>query len=335
MTFAARIGISTVGLLLAAALMTGGCNTKPHFPTTADKPFDPVKVMAVDKNDPQEMETITALEKARAQYRYDMQVLEGYYLKIGNLDKYNWARDERANLEEARTFEWENLPQIIAPQGANVANADERDLVEHAYASRRAYMQAVEDAIVMYRAKRHDFKLRVVLVMKERLDTIRLFPYFPESMLPGRELRCTEVIPEAEALYAEGQKLFWEGKGLAHTFITTSYKKERRACQLLLELVYNHPTSVRTPMAAYYIAEINKEYFKENTLAVFWYERAWTWDKHLPEPARFQAATVYDSHLRNYAKAVWCYDQSLRYDPKRFMNDAHCRNRIQELTNGQ
>ena len=98
------------------------------------------------------------------------------------------------------------------------------------------------------------------------------------------------------------------------------------------KLIHDYPQSTKIALSAYYIADINKEYFRENTLAVYWYERAWTWDPHITEPARFQAATVYDIHLHDYAKAVECYRLSIKYDPWRLRDPEYAAKRIEELT---
>jgi tetratricopeptide (TPR) repeat protein len=224
------------------------------------------------------------------------------------------------------------VPEVTAPAGETLTNADERLLVEYAVTARNAYIDSVNKVIVYYKNTRQDFKGKVIENMRDRLDPINLYPYFPEAMLPPRDLKPVDVIPEAEAMYTKAEKLFWDGKGLLHIFITTSYEKERQAAVLFQKLIHDYPRSIRIAMSAYYLAEINKEYFRQNTLAVFWYERAWTWDPNLPEPARFQAATVYDIHLHNYTKAVECYRLSLKYDPTRPGNRWLCEKRVKELT---
>ena len=316
--------------LVALGLFIGCIDEKPAAPRTAN--WNSVKTLSVDLADPEEASAVTEVEKNRSNYAYRLEVLQGFYHKIGNLDKWKWADSERKNLSDVKTFEWENVPMVMSPTGESLVNADERLLVEYAVIARSDYIAAVENVIKLYDQKRQTFKAQVVANMRDRLDPIRLYPYFPDSMLPPKDLRPTEEIPAANELYEKSEKLFRQGKGIVHTFITTSYEKQREACIGSMKLIRNYPRSTKIAMSAYYIAEINKEYFKENTLAVYWYERAWTWDTHLPEPARFQAATVYDIHLHNYAKAVECYRLSMQYDPTRFRNYEYSQQRIHELT---
>lgn len=319
---------ATLAFIISMILM--GCDTKPGIPRTAS--WDKPQAISVDKNDAEELAAVTDMETARSNYKYRLEVLRGFYHKVGNLDKWKWSDSEFKNISQAKLFQWENVPDIVAPAGESLTNADERLLVEYAVSARNQYISCVQKVVRIYDDKRDTFKASVIRNMQDRLDPVRQYPYFPEAMLPPRDMKGTREIPAANDLYDQAVKMFWEGKGWAHTFISTSYEKERQACMKFMQLIQLYPQSTKIAMSAYYIAEINKEYFKENTLAVYWYERAWTWDPHLPEPARFQAATVYDVHLHNYAKAVECYRLSMKYDPTRLYNYEFSRNRIAELT---
>ena len=98
--------------------------------------------------------------------------------------------------------------------------------------------------------------------------------------------------------------------------------------------MYKYPDSTRIALSAYYIADIYKEYFNENLRAMWWYERAWQWDPHVPEPARFQAATVAE-RVHDYPRAIEYYKASLEYDPPRWGNAGHARDRIEKLQAGE
>lgn len=329
--FVKRTPAIAIALGLAWSTLLIGCWDKPATPPRTDD-WRQVTLLSVEKTNPEEVTAVTNMETARANYRYRLEVLAGYYNKIGHLDKYNWAMAEWGNLNNAKVFTWENVPEVQPPTGESLSNADERLLVEFAVAARNEYIDSVNKVLKMYEARRQDFKAKTIANMRDRLDPIKLYPYFPDAMLPPRDLKPVEVISEAEAMYAQAVGLFKEGKGWAHTFVSTSYEKERQAAVLFQKLIHDYPRSTRIAMSAYYLAEINKEYFRQNTLAVFWYERAWTWDPNIPEPARFQAATVYDVHLHNYAKAVECYRKSMQSDPGRLGNYEFSKNRVAELT---
>ncbi len=329
----------TLWLLLLLTVFTVvfiGCNNtppdvvneKPGMPPADD--WSTPKSIMVD--DPEEKAAVTEMEKDRANYKYCLQVLAAYYHKFGNLDKETWADSEYKNLCEAKVFQWENVPEIVMPSGESVGDADERLLVERVVGARNKYIEDTDVVAKLLAAKSDSYKLKVIRVMQARLDPICLYPYFPEAMLPSRDLRPSVQNPAADQLFQEALELFQLGKGWAHTFWSTSYPRERLACVKFMKLIRDYPQSTKIALAAYYIAEINKEYFRENTLAVYWYERAWTWDPHITQPARFQAATVYDFHLRDYAKAVKCYEMSLKYDPYRWGDPSFATDRIKALT---
>ena len=105
-----------------------------------------------------------------------------------------------------------------------------------------------------------------------------------------------------------------------------------KAVVLFRDVIDHYPHSTKIALSAYFIAEIYKEYFNENTRAVKWYERAWQWDKNITEPARFQAATVYDLRLKNPKKAIECYRAAIKDDPWRLANREYAQDRIKALT---
>jgi hypothetical protein len=99
-----------------------------------------------------------------------------------------------------------------------------------------------------------------------------------------------------------------------------------------MDLVHTYPTSTRIALSAYYIGEIYKEYFDENYRGVLWYERAWQWDPGITQPARFQAAVVYDYRLHHRGKAVELYRLVLQDETFNVTNTLFAERRIEELT---
>ncbi|MCL2701259.1 MAG: hypothetical protein FWE88_06150 [Phycisphaerae bacterium] len=323
-----------LSVVLCSSVFFAGCwqytsRTKP--PDTLSSGKAPT-VMLI--NDPEEEAAVFAMESARADYLNCLKLLQAYYFKIGNLDKERWAGKEYKNVASTRTWEWEGLPPVAGSIGADMNVETEHSLVEPLMSARRDYKARVDAVIKMYEARGgpHEYKARLMVTMKRRLDPVFVYPYFPELQLPPLSLRGTEVIPEAEQLFDDAKALWgWWGGGKIAPAIS-NYDKQRRALATFMQLVEEYPTSRRIALSAYYIAEIYKEYFKENALCVFWYERAWTWDPHVEEPACFQAATVYDFHLYNFAKAVECYQMSLdRPDPGRLGNRWYAQSRIKAL----
>ncbi|MCJ7544644.1 MAG: hypothetical protein MUP47_08815 [Phycisphaerae bacterium] len=317
--------ISLIGVLVC--LLAVGCDAPPPAPRAADN-----KSLAVRQDNPEEVRGALALETARVAYEHRLEALRSYYERVGNADKYQAAGNELKTLRQAQMFRYGDLPEIVPPERASLEGVDERLLVEYVVSARRAYLTAVDQLIALYERQGNVYRATFVKSIKERFDPIRIYMYFPTAEIPPQDLRPQDAIPEADAMFAEARKLFLEGKGLLHTFVTTSYRRERRALVLFMELIEKHPTSNKIALAAYYIGDIYKEYFNEDVRAVLWYERAWQWDPKITVPARFQAGTVYDLRLQNPEKAVECYAGAIAYEQFNQSNVRYATQRIVELT---
>ncbi len=321
--FATVVGF--FGILVLAV----GCDVPPSPPSTPSG--GAVKDITVAAGDADELAAVTELERARVNYKYRLEVLHSYYDSVGNMDKSVWAQNELDNLEKAHTFKWEGTPKVVPPEGESVENADERLLAEYVVDARNQYLQAVENLGKFYADKGYALKQKLVVNMQKRFDPVRTYMYFLSAEIPGAEIGPTEVVPEADRMFEQALKLFHEGKGIAGPF-TTNYNKERKALMIFRDLLTQYPRSTKVALSAYYIGDIYKEYFDEDIRSIYWYQRAWEWDPNVTEPARFQAATIYDIRLHNHAKAVELYRDALKYDPPRLGNRDYAERRIKELT---
>jgi tetratricopeptide (TPR) repeat protein len=314
------------------ACVLAGCNTPPDPIKTPDGKA--VQVVTIQADDPVEVAGVTTAETARADYRYRLTVLKDYYFKVGNMDRMAAADNELKNLEAAQVFRFQGV-EVTPPQGESLTSADERLLVEESLAARTEWLGSLDRLLEYYRSpEKHDsFKARLIENVKARFGPVRQYSYFIEGEVPGPELQPTAVIPEADALYARAIKLYNDGKGILRTFVTTDYEKERQAVALFRELIQKYPTSTKIALSAFYIGEIYKEYFNENTRAVKWYERAWQWDRFITEPARFQEAVVYDIRLHDPTHAVPLYRRVVKgEDPWRAGNVEYAQDRIETYT---
>jgi hypothetical protein len=320
---------TAVGFL--ACCLLAGCDSPTQPPRTAN--FKLPGTLAVDPGNPAELAAVTRTEKARVNYRYRINVLQGYYLRTGNMDKHRWTERELENLAQAHTFMWEGAPVVEPPVGESLADADEHLLVEYAVAARKDYVKAVAELVSLYQqTDPNSYKARRVANIQARFDPVRTYMYFLEAEIPAKGRRPVEVNPEADQMYARAMKLYSDGKGILRTFVTTDYQKQRQALGILLTLVHKYPRSTKIALSAYHIGEIYKEYFREDIRAVHWYERAWQWDANITEPARFQAATVHDFRLLNRAKAVELYRQAILHEQFNASNTRYAHQRIAELT---
>lgn len=317
------------GLALGWAM--AGCDNLPEPPKTADNQVP--AALAVSPGNQDEATVVLAAEKTRVAYRYRLTVLADYYRKTGNVDKLKWASAELDNLAQAQTFKWEGVPEVLPPVGESLANADEPLLVEYLVGARHEYQKAMADVLDFYkRTGVNSYKAQRVANAIQRLDPVRLYMYVLQAEIPPADVKPIEVIPQADKMFAQGVALYQEGKGLLHMFITTDYKKERQALLILVDLIQRYPRSTKVAQAAFYIAEIYKEYFNENVRACQWYERAWQWDPSITLPARFQAAVINDYRLYNRAKAIELYRQVIQHEQFDSSNVSFSHRRIRELT---
>jgi len=328
MTSAGRLA-PCAAVLFALSLLPG-CDL-PSAPPTTPK-GNRVQTLQVTPSDSAEQQAASELEAARINYRYRLEVLRAYYNKVGNADKYRWTGNEIDNLDQAWTFSFGGLAEIKPPAGESLEEADERMLVEYLVAARRDYLKAVAAMEDYYQQARRDFQAKLMRNVQARFDPVRMYMYYFAAEVPPEQARPVAVIPEAETLFADGLKLFQEGKGLLHFSATTSYAKEREALTKLLTLVSDYPTSNKVPESCYYIGDIYKEYFNEDVRAVQWYRRAWQLDPNLEKPARFQAATVYDFRLQDKERALECYRLAIKYEQFNSSNIRYSQQRIGELT---
>lgn len=318
--------LRTAAAIVCACGFMIGCDTRPR-PVRLSF-WRSLKVLGVAPGDRTELTAATASEKARINYLHRLKVLQAYYDRVGNMDKHVWAANEIENLQEAHWFRWEGIPNIEPPKGENIADADERLLAEYLAQTRKAYDRAMTELLGLYERRGEAFKASVIRRVRERLDPVRRYTYIFPAEIPGSDLKPSEVIPAAQTLFEKALSLHLGGKPLPGV---TFYPKQREALMMFYDVVRKYPTSTRIPLAAYYIADIYKEYFNENIRAVRWYERAWQWDPTITKPARFQAAAVYDLRLHNKEKAVEIYRQVLKHETFNESNVQFARERLREL----
>ena len=320
--------------LFVCSFLTG---CRGPFERLADKPPLPpknasgkrVKFLDLTSAPQAEVGAATRLETARVNYEYRLQVLEGYYSKTGDNTKLTWARRERKNLGKVQTFTWVGIDDIKPPKGELVAGADERLLVEYVVAARKDYLQALAELRRFYESTGAGFRAALARNMQDRYDPVRTYMYFLNAEIPGPDLMPAAVIPAADKLFQEARSLYRSGRILP---AFTDYRKQRRALVLLRRLVDEYPTSNTIAEAAFLIAEIYKEYFREYVRAAHWYQRAWQWDPNITRTARFQCATIYDFHLQNKAMAVECYRGVIEHEQFNWNNVRYSHQRIEELT---
>jgi len=287
-----------------------------------------ITAVPVNPSDATEIARVKDLLGARAMYRRSLNVLHAYYVKRGAIDKDRWSDRELENLEKAQPWQFVGVDQPAPLPGQSLENVTEAALVEQVIADRENWKDAVDRLARHYAAGGMGFKQSAVENIRRRFDPIHEYDYFLNAEIPPDSLRPTEVIPAADALFADAVKLHERGKPLPGI---TSYPKQRRALLMFRELIHKYPTSTKVADSAYYTGEIYKEYFNENIRAVNWYRRAWQWNPNIQLPARSQAAFVYDIRLAHYAKALQLYHEVIKHEQYAPDRVRYAYQRIEEL----
>ncbi len=320
----------SLGALAVLVSMLAGCDTPPGLVEVANG--TPVDKLVVSPTDAPLYQAVLAAENARANYKYRLDILQSFYNRMGNADKYHWANLEIKNLNRAQWFRWEGLEQVTPAPGEAINNDNEAWLVEQVISARNAWKKNMAAVATLYDERNMDTAARTVRRAVERLAPVNTYNYYLSSEIPPADLQAKESIPAANALFDEGMKLYKDGKILP---AITDYRKEHQAIEKFQQLIHDHPASDRIGLAAYFIAEIYKEYFNENVRAVHWYERAWQWDPNITQPARFQCAVIYDLRMKDYPNAIKCYRLCLKYDVDRLGNFDFARKRLKDLTGSE
>lgn len=228
-------------------------------------------------------------------------------------------------------------PEVVKipsePIDISIVDAQEVDLVEEVMAHRVSYHQSLERLARYYQVRGYATKQQWADFELDGLKSVKAFRYLLDAEVPGASLRPEEQIAEADTLYERGAELMRRG---GHG-TPALYRRDLmiQAAQVLRELIEKHPTSDKIDDAAFLLGEIHKEYLSgQETIAVKWYERAWTWDPATPYPARFQAAVVYDYRLHDRDRALELYHEVVSRETHIGSNVRFANRRIHELTRG-
>lgn len=220
--------------------------------------------------------------------------------------------------------------EIARQSETSLARAGEVDLVEQLIEYRTRYSRSLKQLGSYYRQHGYAEKLLWTQSELEDVGRIRAYHYLYSSDIPRLSLEARVQDAEADALYEKAMALATQaGHG---TPVFYNQEKMGEALALFKQLIEQYPTCDKIDDAAFHCGEILKEYFKnQDSVAVQWYERAWTWDAATPHPARFQAAVVCDYRLHDRKRALELYRAAIAAEPSR-SNKHFALARIKELT---
>lgn len=322
-----KIFVSAVFTAAGLVFVTAGCNTRPSTPTETWY-GKPTRFIDVNSQNQAEGKAVITYAEARRRYYRALVALVNYYTTIGDVQKNQWAETELDNLKETQTFAWRGIEIPPAKETRSKQQISERMLVENVVDARAAYLDSLDKLAQMYEKNNEEFKAYVIHVTQQRFHPEETFMYLRSATLPPMDLVPCKVIPAANELYEKALSLYQQGAKIP---ALADYDKERQALEMFMKMIDDYPQSTRIAMAAYYIAEIYKEYFKEHYLAAQWYERAMAWDPRVAAPVRFQCAVQYDFNLGQRDKALSLYKAALKLEPYYPSHVRYCTQRIEEL----
>ena len=209
----------------------------------------------------------------------------------------------RGQLMPART-----RTSIGAPGVVSVVDAGETDFVEQIAVNRQAYRQGLQLLVGYYTRIGNNMKLNWAKDELSALDSIPQYKYIIDAEAAGANLRASTSIPEADEIYQDALDLQKQAGAL---LVIKDDDLLRLAADKYNRLIKRYPSSDKIDDAAYKAGEIY-EYFKDYSIALLYYKRAYQWDPGTMHPARFRAARILDKRLHRYAEALELYREALK-----------------------
>jgi len=213
----------------------------------------------------------------------------------------------------------------------SVVEASEADIVEQMSINRMAYRQYTEALIKHYKDVGNNMKLGWAKSELKMLNKIPQYNYIIEASVPGPELRAVNSIAEAELMYLRALQTEKKAKQLV---VITDDDLLREALDQYNQLIRRYPTSDRIDDAAFKAAKIY-EYFKDYTIALMYYQRAYQWDPEESYPAKLKAARILDNKLHRRSEALELYKQVVGVPGLSKSTKQVIQTRINELTRGE
>ena len=202
-----------------------------------------------------------------------------------------------------------NTRQTLGPTSViNIADTSEVDIVEQMAVNRQAYRQGLELLAGYYTRTGNNMKLEWAKKELAALNTMPKYNYIIEANVASADLRVSASIPDADDLYYDAQQLDKEAGALP---VLKNENQLRLALEKYNELIKRYPSSDKIDDAAYRAGEIY-EYFKDYSIALLYYKRAYQWDPDTIYPTRFRAARVLDKNLHRNDEALQLYQQAVK-----------------------
>ena len=216
---------------------------------------------------------------------------------------------------------------------AKITTASEADIIEQVATNREAYRQGLEMLVEHYSKTGNNMKLEWAKKELGGLRNVPQYKYILEANVAGPNLKATASIIEADYMYNNGLQLEQKAKS-GGLFLFKDEDSLRVALEQYNQLIRKHPTSDKIDDAAYRAGGIY-ESFKDYSIALLYYQRAYQWDPDTPHPAMFKAAYILDRYLRHMGEALELYQQAVKRGKLSQTYEKYARDRIAKLTEAE
>ncbi len=211
------------------------------------------------------------------------------------------------------------------------ASADEIDLVEQLSTQRQAYRETLEKLIKYYDVSGSNDKLTWARTELQSLDRIPQYRYVLAPQYLSPDLKATEKIQAADDLFAKAVETQRKAGVLP---VLKDEELLRAALTQYNDLLSRYPTSDKIDDVAFRMGDIH-EYFRDYTIALQFYQKAYQWDPATPNPARFKAAFILDGKLHRRAEALQLYQEAIVKEARFADYRAYAERRIKELSTSE
>ncbi len=208
-----------------------------------------------------------------------------------------------------------------------VVRGSEIDIIEQMAINRKAYRNGLESLIAYYNNAGNNMKLGWVQNELKKLDGMPQYNYIVEANIAGPDLKAVTSIPLADYMYQDARRL---EKRAGKLILVKNEKMLRLALEKYNQLIKKHPSSDKIDDAAYRAAGIF-EHFKDYTIALLYYQRAYQWNPEITLPARFKVAYILDRHLKRRKEALEFYRQAVKTENIQQSYKEFAQKRIKEL----
>ncbi|MFC1737897.1 tol-pal system YbgF family protein [Planctomycetota bacterium] len=208
------------------------------------------------------------------------------------------------------------------------ADVSEADVAERVAFERQAYESGLRQLIMYYKGIGNNMKLQWAQDELERFKEIPKYNYIIEANVAGPDLKATASITEADYMYYDGRQREKKARGL---IVYVDENMLRLALAKYNQLIGKHPSSDKIDDAAFYAGGICS-FFKDYSIALLYYQRAYQWNPETPYPARLEAAKVLDRRMHRRAESLELYQDFVERGKGTTGQLTFAKERIRELT---